>query len=69
MLEKGLSDVEVCGCTIGSQAGAGLGAALNPISAFVADAATTVILVMGSKSTKKSSFLKVRIICLFRKTY
>ena len=58
VLERGISDQEACECTIGSQAGAGLGASLNPISAFVHDAANIVLFVTGSKLTKKSRFMK-----------
>jgi len=58
VLQRGLSDEEVCESTIGSQAGAGIGASLNPISAFVGDAATTVIMLAGSKLTKKWQYLK-----------
>jgi hypothetical protein len=48
----------VCENTIGNLAGANLGVALNPISAFVADAATSVIFLIGSKQTRKWQFLK-----------
>ena len=58
VLERGLSDEEVCESIIGSQAGAGIGTSLNPVSAFVGDAATSLILLIGSKSTKKWQFLK-----------
>ena len=58
VLDKGMSDEEVCEMTIGNQAGAGIGAVLNPITAFVNDAATIVITIVGSRSTKKSLFLK-----------
>lgn len=60
VLERGLSDQDICEYTVGSQAGAGLGAALNPISAHVNDAATSLLFMMGSKATKKSQFVKVR---------
>lgn len=36
-----------------------MGAALNPIAAFVEDATSAVILLVGSKCTKKWQFLKV----------
>ena len=58
VLDKTLSDLEVCELTIGNDAGAGLGASLNPIAAFVNDAATVLIHVIGSRSTKKSLFIK-----------
>jgi len=58
VLPKGSTDDEVCEMTIGSQAGAGIGASLNPIHAFVHDAATALILVVGSKNTRKSLFLR-----------
>jgi len=44
VLERGISDEEVCESTIGVQAGEGVGAALNPINAFVSDSATTLII-------------------------
>ena len=58
VLDKTLSDADVCENTIGNLAGSGLGVALNPISAFVEDAATSVILIIGSKETRKWQFLK-----------
>ena len=58
VLDKTLLDEDVCENTIGTLAGAGLGVALNPISAFVEDAATSVILMIGSKATRKWQFLK-----------
>jgi hypothetical protein len=58
VLERGLSDQDVCERTIGPQAGAGLGAALNPISACVHDAANVCLLFVGSRLTKKSVFFK-----------
>ncbi len=58
VLERGLSDEEVCEHTIGIQAGEGAGIALNPINAFVGDAATTLIIVSGSKNCRKWQFLK-----------
>ena len=58
VLPKGATDDEVCEMTIGNQAGAGIGASLNPIHAFVHDAATALILVIGSKNTRKSIFLR-----------
>jgi hypothetical protein len=36
-----------------------MGAALNPIAAFVEDATSAVILLVGSKFSKKWQFLKV----------
>jgi hypothetical protein len=38
-----------------------MGAALNPIAAFVEDATSAVILLVGSKFTKKWQFLKVNL--------
>ena len=58
VLQRGMMDEEVCENTIGNQAGAGIGASLNPVSAFVMDAATTVIILVGSRQTKKWQFLK-----------
>lgn len=59
MFERGISDQEFCEATIGQEAGASMGAALNPIAAFVEDATSAVILLIGSKFTKKWQFLKV----------
>ena len=56
VLPRGLSDVEVCEQIMGQQAGGGQGVALNPISAFVADSANSILLVSGSKSTRKANF-------------
>jgi hypothetical protein len=53
------SDQQFCESTIGQDAGASLGAQLNPVSAFVEDAATAVVLLLGSRSARKSQFLKV----------
>lgn len=58
VLARGMSDEEVCENTIGNQAGSGIGALLNPVSAFVNDAASAVIVLVGSKQTKKWQFLK-----------
>lgn len=58
VLPRGLSDVEVCEHIMGQSAGGDQGVALNPLSAFVGDSATTVILVNGSKATRKSNFVK-----------
>jgi hypothetical protein len=58
VLPLGLSDEEVCEHTFGNQAGAGMGAALNPITAFVNDAVTAIIFIIGSKETKKWHFMK-----------
>lgn len=58
VLEKSLSDEEVCELTFGSRAGAGMGAVLNPITAFVNDAANVVVLLTGSRMTKKWQFMK-----------
>lgn len=35
-----------------------MGAHLNPVAAFVDDAATTIIFLIGSTNTRKSQFLK-----------
>ena len=58
VLERGISDEEVCELTFGSRAGSGIGASLNPITAFVSDAATAIIFIVGSKETRKWQFLK-----------
>ena len=58
VLDKGLSDQEACEYTIGPKAGAGLGVVLNPVGAFVNDAASAVIFIMGSKATRKVHFVK-----------
>lgn len=58
VFDRTVSDQDVCELTIGNQAGAGLGAALNPVAAFVHDAATALITIIGSRQTKKSLFLK-----------
>lgn len=57
-MDTDLTDQDVCESTIGNEAGAGFGASLNPISAFVHDSATAVIFLVGSKATKKWLFLK-----------
>lgn len=54
----GVSDQQFCESTIGQDAGATMGAHLNPVAAFVDDAATTVIFLIGSKNSRKSQFLK-----------
>ncbi|RYH26682.1 hypothetical protein EON65_14250 [archaeon] len=58
VLDKSHSDEEICDLTFGSRAGAGLGAVLNPVAAFVNDAANVVIMLTGSRMTKKWQFLK-----------
>ena len=58
VLERGMSDEEVCEGIIGVSAGEAMGSSLNPIHAFVADAATTVIILAGSKAARKWQFLK-----------
>eukprot|EP01038_Epipyxis_sp_PR26KG_P004274 gene4274-6053_t len=58
VIDRRVSDEDTCEMIMGAQAGAGLGAALNPISAFVNDAATTVIFFLGSKQSKKWNFMK-----------
>lgn len=58
VLPRGITDQEACESTIGQDAGAGDGGGLNPISAFVNDAASAVIFLVGSKNTRKSLFLK-----------
>jgi len=58
VLEKGISDEEVCELTFGNQAGVGMGTSLNPITACVSDAVTAIIFVVGSKETKKWQFMK-----------
>jgi hypothetical protein len=64
VLDRSLTELEVCERTFGSQAGLGLGAALNPISACVHDCANVCLLFTGSKLTKKSIFFK-RVVCPF----
>jgi hypothetical protein len=59
VFERGILDQEFCEATIGQEAGATMGAALNPIAAFVEDATSAVILLVGSKFSKKWQFLKV----------
>jgi hypothetical protein len=58
ILPSGISDEDVCELTFGNQAGAGMGASLNPITACVSDAVTAVIFIVGSKETRKWHFLK-----------
>ena len=58
VLDRHLNDEEVCEHTIGTLAGASLGVALNPVSAFVLDAATSVIVLVGSQAARKWQFLK-----------
>ena len=58
VLDRTLNDEDVCEHIIGTLAGVNLGVALNPISAFVLDAATSLILLIGSKQTKKWQFMK-----------
>lgn len=57
VLERNTTDEEACELTIGSKAGSGIGAALNPLKALVYDSASSVIFVVGSKQTKKSQFI------------
>ena len=54
----GVSDQQFCESTIGQDAGATMGAHLNPVAAFVDDAATTILFLIGSKNSRKSQFLK-----------
>ena len=58
VLPSGISDEDVCELTFGNQAGAGMGASLNPITACVSDAVTAVIFIVGSKETRKWHFMK-----------
>ena len=58
VLPTGISDEDVCEMTFGNQAGAGMGASLNPITACVTDAVTAVIFIVGSKETRKWHFMK-----------
>jgi hypothetical protein len=44
----------------GQDAGASMNASLNPIAAFVEDATTAVVFLVGSKHAKKWQFLKVQ---------
>jgi hypothetical protein len=57
VLDRHLNDEEVCEYTVGTLAGASLGVALNPVSAFVLDAATSVIVLVGSQAAKKWQFI------------
>ncbi|KAJ1425679.1 hypothetical protein B484DRAFT_397849, partial [Ochromonadaceae sp. CCMP2298] len=54
----GVADEEACELSFGSQAGSGMGAALNPITACVNDAVNAVIFIVGSVRTNKSAFMK-----------
>jgi hypothetical protein len=58
LIDKTVSDEEACELTFGHRAGAGVGTALNPVTAFVHDAANVVVLLVGSKSTRKWQFLR-----------
>lgn len=58
VVDKNFDDEEACEMMIGQKAGAGLGAVLNPVSAFVNDAANVVIILTGSRNTRKWQFLK-----------
>ena len=58
VLPIGISDEDACELTFGNQAGAGMGASLNPITACVSDAVSAIIFVVGSKETRKSHFMK-----------
>eukprot|EP01041_Mallomonas_annulata_P000861 gene861-1676_t len=57
VLERDISDHDVCESTVGEESGSGMGALLNPVTAFVHDAVTTLIFIIGSKKTKKWQFL------------
>lgn len=59
VFERGISDQEFCEATIGQEAGSTMGASLNPINAFVEDATSAVVFLVGSKFAKKWQFLKV----------
>jgi hypothetical protein len=58
VLARGMSDEDVCENTVGNLAGSGIGASLNPVSAFVLDSVTSLVILVGSKQTKKWQFLK-----------
>jgi hypothetical protein len=58
VIDKAISDEEACELTFGCRAGVGVGAALNPVNAFVNDSANVVVLLTGSKLTRKWQFLK-----------
>eukprot|EP00595_Chromulina_sp_UTEXLB2642_P002499 CAMPEP_0196765296 /NCGR_PEP_ID=MMETSP1095-20130614/7962_1 /TAXON_ID=96789 ORGANISM="Chromulina nebulosa, Strain UTEXLB2642" /NCGR_SAMPLE_ID=MMETSP1095 /ASSEMBLY_ACC=CAM_ASM_000446 /LENGTH=244 /DNA_ID=CAMNT_0042123121 /DNA_START=74 /DNA_END=805 /DNA_ORIENTATION=+ len=65
VLDRNLSDEDVCEHVVGDLAGASsngddmnVKGLLNPIRAFVNDAASATLLVVGSKSTRKSRFYK-----------
>ncbi len=59
VFERDITDQQFCESTIGQDAGAALGAELNPVSTFVEDATSAVVLLVGAKSTKKWQFIKV----------
>ena len=65
VFERGITDEEVCELTFGDQAGMGLGASLNPITACVSDAVTSIIFIIGSKETRKWQFLKRTVLPFF----
>lgn len=58
VFDKNVTDEDVCEMSFGNQAGAGLGASLNPITACINDAVNAIIFIVGSKETKKWKFLK-----------
>ena len=57
VLDRNLNDEDVCEHVFGIKAG-GENGLLNPIRAFVMDAATITIFIVGSKQTKKWKYLK-----------
>lgn len=58
VIERNLSDEESCEVAFGHLSGGGLGAILNPVAAFVNDCVNVVVVVSGSRQTKKWSYLK-----------
>eukprot|EP01033_Poteriospumella_lacustris_P010889 gene10889-7746_t len=58
VIERGASDEESCEVAFGHLAGGGLGTVLNPIAAFVNDCVNVVIVLTGSRQTRKWSYLK-----------
>lgn len=59
VLPRGITDQETCESTIGQDAGGSTGGGgLNPVTAFVTDAASAVLFLIGSKATRKSLFAK-----------
>lgn len=58
VIERGTSDEESCEVAFGHLAGGGLGTVLNPVAAFVNDCVNVVVVLTGSRQTRKWSYLK-----------